>query len=108
MIFRKTPFAINSLREHAFYLEENATPAIAERYLYAVEQTLDFITTHPEIGSPCDLPQPRLQNMRRWPVRDFEKYLLFYQPANEDLLLLYVFHSKQDIDSILTNPPGEI
>ena len=55
----------------------------------------------PGIGSPSDFNHPRLKNTRRWPVRDFENFLLFYQDTEEGILLLYVFHGKQDINSIL-------
>ena len=104
---RRTPYAINSLRKHVIYLEEHAGLEIAERYLDAVEETLTFLCKSPEIGSPCEFTHPRIKSMRRWPVRDFENYLLFYQATEKELLLLYVFHGKQDINSILDDPPGE-
>ena len=103
MNIRKSPYAQNSLREHALYFEENVSLAIAERYLDAVEETLEFIQKQYEIGSLCEFNNPRLKNMRRWPVRDFENYLLFYQEKEEGLILLYVFHGRQDINFILEN-----
>lgn len=102
---QKTPFAINSLKEQAFYLEENASLEVAERYLDSVEQTLTFLCTSPEIGSPCEFSHPRLINVRRWPVKNFQNYFLFYDVSEKEILLLYVFHGKQDIDSILSDPP---
>ena len=107
MISRKTAYAATSLREHALYLEENAGLEVAERYLNAVEDTLAFIYQEPGIGSPCDFTHPRLKNMRRWPVRDFENYLLFYQETEKGIVLLYVFHGRQDIDAILSEPPDD-
>ena len=101
MIHQKTAFAQNSIREHALYFEENVSLTIAERYLDAVEETLTFLCKEPGIGSPSDFSHPRLKNTRRWPVRDFENYLLFYQDTEDGILLLYVFHGKQDINSIL-------
>jgi plasmid stabilization system protein ParE len=103
----KSPYAKNSLKEHALYFEENVSLAIAERYLDAVEETLEFIQKQFEIGSPCEFSNTRLKNMRRWPVRDFENYLLFYQETEEGLTLLYVFHGRQDINDILENLPDE-
>ncbi len=108
MIFRKTSYAVNSLREHALYFEENVSLEIAERYLRAVEETLAFIQKEPGIGSPCQFTHARLKNVRRWPVCDFENYLLFYRETEEEILLLYVFHGKQDVNHILDEPPGDV
>jgi len=107
MISRKTSFATNSLRKHALYLEETVNLETAEQYLDAVEETLAFIYKEPGVGSPCEFTHPHLKNMRRWPVRDFENYLLFYQETDRGILLLYVFHGRQDINSILSDPPDE-
>lgn len=105
MSIQKTPFALSSLRDQVLYLEENASPEIAERYIDAVEATLLFIEKESGVGSPCQFLHPRLHGLRRWPVSGFENYLLFYQETKEGILLLYVFHGHQDIDFILSDPP---
>jgi toxin ParE1/3/4 len=102
---QKTPFAINALKEQAFYLQEHVSIEVAERYLDAVEETLTFICKFPEIGTLCEFGHSRLRGIRRWPVRGFENDLLFYQIVEDECLLLFVFHGKQDIDSILKEPP---
>lgn len=104
MSIHKTPYALNSLRDQVLYLEENASSEIAERYIDAVEATLSFIEKEPGVGSPCQFIHPRLHGLRRWPVKGFENYLLFYQETKEGLRLLYVFHGHQDINSILDDP----
>ena len=104
MSIQKTPFALRLLRDQILYLEENASPEIAERYIAAVETTLSFVEKEPGLGSPCHFLSPRLHGLRRWPVDGFENYLLFYQEVEEGILLLYLFHGHQDIDSILSDP----
>jgi hypothetical protein len=38
--------------------------------------------------------------MRRWPVKDFEKVLLFYFPLSDGVELVRVVHGSRDLDRL--------
>ena len=40
-------------------------------------------------------------NLRMWRVREFEKYLIFYQPDADDIEIMRVIHAAQDYHRIL-------
>jgi toxin ParE1/3/4 len=40
--------------------------------------------------------------MRRFPVKDFEKYLIFYLPHKQGIDVIRILHGAQDIDSLIS------
>jgi len=42
------------------------------------------------------LLDPRLDGLRKWRVRDFEKFLVFYFPRSDGVSIVRVLHSAQD------------
>jgi toxin ParE1/3/4 len=74
---------------------------VAVSFLVAVETTLDELARFPLPGKARRSIDPRLEEMRVWRVRGYEKYLLFYIVTNEKLELVRVLHSSRDIESIL-------
>jgi toxin ParE1/3/4 len=88
------------LLEQIDYLrQENVSAAL--RFVDAIEHSLNRLSEMPEIGSPCDFENPRLQNIRMWPVKGFEKYLIFYRVTDEAVQILRVLHGARDILNIL-------
>lgn len=96
----RTPAALADVLRQALYLAEN-NPEAALRYLAAVEQTLDVISSNPHIGAFYGSGNPRLQELRVWNVRGFEKYLIFYRASPDAVELIRVLHGSRDIPAIL-------
>jgi toxin ParE1/3/4 len=61
------------------------------------------IAHNPEIGSVYPVKNPRLKGLRKWQVKDFRKYLIFYRVQETSVEILRVLQGNQDINRILTN-----
>ena len=43
----------------------------------------------------------KFPKVRMWRVRDFEKYLVFYEPRGRDVEIIRVIHAAQDYNRIV-------
>ncbi|HEV3166518.1 MAG TPA: type II toxin-antitoxin system RelE/ParE family toxin [Isosphaeraceae bacterium] len=84
------------------YLGEQASVAVADRFLTAVENTLGLIAKTPGIGAPHQTNNARLVGLRSFPVPKFKRYILFYQAFDDRIELVRVLHGARDIASILS------
>jgi hypothetical protein len=50
---------------------------------------------------------PRLTGMRRWCVRGFDNYLIFYQPLSQDIEVLRVVYATRDLPGLFLSEQGE-
>ena len=73
----------------------------AERFVDAVEAAFDFLAENPKEGSSREFINSRLKGLRMWPIRNFERYLIFYRPAKDHIEIVRVFHSARDIPTLL-------
>jgi toxin ParE1/3/4 len=55
----------------------------------------------PRMGVPCGFRRPSLSRLRRWPVKDFENWLIFYQPTRGGVEIVHVLHGSRDITALL-------
>jgi len=91
------------IREWVWYAE-NASLEVADRFLSAVESTLDLLATQPESVTPFLARKTELRGMRRFPVSDgFEKILLFYFPLQDGVDLVRVAHGSRDLEQLLAS-----
>jgi toxin ParE1/3/4 len=74
------------------YLEEQAGVETAVRFLDATRRTLDGLTRMPHKGHLCTFSRPELQDLRRWPVHDFENWLVFYRSTDDAIDVLRILH----------------
>ena len=70
--------ARRDLVEHFVYLEENASLDTAERFLSNAEASFNDLAAQPMIGASLILRHPDLAGMRKWRVKDFDNFLIFY------------------------------
>lgn len=96
----KSSVAMRDLIECATYLGEQR-PGFENRFLDSVESTLDFLAGMPETGGLYETQDPRLQGIRVWRVKDFEKYLVFYRLHETGIELVRLLHGARDIASVL-------
>lgn len=95
MVFTR-PAARRDLVEHYVYLAENAGEEIADRFLANAEARFTGLTEYPEMGVPLRLRQPELAGLRKWQVKDFEKFLIFYLARRDGVSIVRVLHAAQD------------
>ncbi len=91
--------AERDLEESFVYIgEENLDAGV--RFLVAAEESIEFVAKMPHIGSPREFRSSRLRNVRVWPVKGFEDYLIFYRPTDDGIEVMRVLHGKRDIEEI--------
>ena len=56
-----------------------------------------LLVQHPQSGTPYDSGIDRLAGLRRFPVKGFAKYLLFYMPRAGGIEVVRVLHGARDI-----------
>jgi toxin ParE1/3/4 len=92
----KRPEARRDLIEHYVYLAEEAGEEVAERFLTQAEQTFTDLAENREMGASLTLLNPQLAGLRKWRVKDFEKFLIFYFSRPDGVSIVRVLHSAQD------------
>jgi toxin ParE1/3/4 len=88
--------ARRDLVEHFVYLAENADADTAERFLDSARSSFESLAEQPMIGAPIQARSPALAGMRKWPVRDFRSYLIFYLPRPDGMSVVRVLHGSRD------------
>jgi toxin ParE1/3/4 len=97
---RRHPQALFDIEESAVYIGQDA-PKAALRFLDAVETTLRLLAENPELGPARDFGRRELAGLRFFPVKGFEKHLVFYRPLEHGIEVLRVLHGARDLGSIL-------
>jgi toxin ParE1/3/4 len=92
----KSAAARSDLVDHFVYLAEEASEAVADRFLARAEESFALLAGEPLIGAPLTLQDPQLIGMRKWRVKDFDKFLVFYMPRPHGVLIARVLHTSQD------------
>lgn len=93
------PSARQDLVEQFAFID-GGSQKMADRFLEMFNKTLGEISEMPEMGSPQQFNNPRLKGVRRWPVRDFEKHLIFYRPVESGIEILRVLYASRDTAAI--------
>lgn len=93
------------LTAHFVHLAEQAGDSTADRFLQCVRESTAPLAQQPEIGALVDTLNPALAGIRKWRVREFDHFLIFYLPRENDVLLVRVLHTAQDWWSMLDVAP---
>jgi toxin ParE1/3/4 len=97
-----TPAARRDILTQAVYLAVEAFPSVAERFIDAVQRTARWISRNPHLGSPIYSAHPKLQGLRRWPVKGFEVVSIYYQEHSAYIRLVRILHSKRNVRRLLS------
>ena len=89
------------IKGHGIYLEEQAGPEVADRFLAAVQDTFETLAAMPRMGTLCGFQRPAARRLRRWAVKGFENWLVFYQPKRRGIEVVHLIHGARDIESLL-------
>lgn len=99
----RTPQARADLSEIASYLAQDSLSA-ALRFLEAAETTFADLASSPELGTLDEFRSPRLAGVRRWRIRGFNSYLVFYRALDQGIEVIRVFHGARDIEALFKSP----
>ena len=86
-----------------FIARDNADAA--GRVVDAAFQTFEALAATPEMGVKRKFKNPRLSDVRFFPVSGFENYLIFYRPMADGVQVLRVLHGKRDVQTLLEENP---
>ena len=92
----KRAAARRDLVGHYVHLAENAGEVIADRFLACAEASFAALSEHPEMGAALSLRRPELAELRKWRIREFENYLIFYLPRTNGVSIVRVLYATQD------------
>ncbi len=85
------------------YLEEQAGLETAEHFLDQLITSFETLAHMPRMGVPCGF---RKLAIRRWPVKGFENWLIFYRPMRDGVEIAHIMHETRDIESLLGGETG--
>ena len=91
--------AISDLDLHFVYIGERNFEA-AERFLTATEEAFEKLAEMPRMGPLRGFTRESNRDIRFWPIRGFENYLIFYRPTSDGIEVLRVVHGAQDINRL--------
>lgn len=97
----KRAAARRDLVGHYVHLAESGGEDLADRFLNQAEETFFDLSLQPEIGSPLSLYRSELAGIRKWRVKTFERFLIFYLPRNDGVSIVRVLYAAQDWWSLL-------
>jgi toxin ParE1/3/4 len=93
--------ARRDILSNAEYLEEHGGAETAQRFLDATQKTFEALARMPKLGVLCAFRSPVLRRVRRWPVKGFENWLIFYLPMRNGVEIVHLIHGARDIESLL-------
>ena len=90
------PAARRDLIAHYAYLFDNGGEITADRFLANAESSFDDLTTQPKIGAPLTSRHPDLAGIRKWRIKGFDNFLIFYLPRADGVSIVRVLYAAQD------------
>lgn len=104
---RQRPQAAADIAAIADYLSTNAGPAVALRFVDAVEAAYILLSAHPASGSSRhahvlpELPVP----LRFHPVKHFERVLVYYLDQPDGVEVIRIWDASRGLDALLEEVP---
>ena len=97
LIFRPA-FWLDADRHH-LWLAQNVSEALAGRWLEAVESTIIFLRTNPEVGRVRrDLKHP---GVRSWLVSGFSRWTIFYGVRDQTLVFYRIEGGERNLRGVV-------
>lgn len=94
------PKASQDLDDYFAYIAEHNLES-ALRFFDSARSTIAQLARVPGMGSLYPVKNPRLQGLRKWAVKDFRKYLIFYFDRDDAIEVVRILYAARDISSIL-------
>jgi toxin ParE1/3/4 len=95
-----TPKASLDLDELFAFIAQNNQDA-ALKFFDSARQTFTQLAQTPGMGSIYEVSNPSLEGLRKWRVKGFEKYIIFYRYSDELLEVVRILYSGRDFTAIL-------
>ena len=106
LLHRADDFNSDFRHQYDWYLEE-ASEDIAKGFLVAVENTLQLLLVHPDLGRKLKFHQPKLADIQMFRVESpFSSLSIFYRHDAKVLSVERLMHGSRDLPRRLIEPPG--
>ena len=102
VLYRQTA-SDDIVRQFRYYLVTAEAPEVALRFREAVRHTIQSLGQNPHVGPRYSSSNPRLQNLRSWPVAGFEASRIYYAVEPDAMHIIRILHGKRDVSRILEN-----
>ncbi len=100
VLYRQTA-SDDIVRQFRYYLLTAEAPQIALRFREAVRRTIQSLSQNPHVGSRYSSSNPRIQNLRYWPVAGFEAIRIYYALEEDGMHIIRILHGKRDVRRLL-------
>jgi len=100
VLYRQTA-SDDIVRQFRYYLFTADPPEIAIRFREAVKLTIRSLSRNPHVGPRYSSSNPRLQNLRSWPVTGFEAIRIYYALEKDAIHIIRILHGKRDVRRVL-------
>lgn len=91
------PAARRDLLQIHEYLNREVSLALADRFLMALDHSIQQIAGFPHAGSLFPARRIRALEVRRSPVKEFPRYLIYYAVGTRKVTLLRILHTARDV-----------
>lgn len=81
--------------------------AAAERFKANARRDFEQLAQMPEMGPRHRMAHSRLHNLRFWPIKGFNNFLIFYQPIERGIEVIRVLHGARDLQRALADETGD-
>jgi|SRR5271163_1078392 toxin ParE1/3/4 len=95
------PLAWREINAHLDYLEEKAGIETAERFFDLLINSFQALADSPRMGAFCGLSGSATLRTRRWPVKGFENWLIFYRARRDGVEIQHVIHGARDLENLV-------
>jgi toxin ParE1/3/4 len=96
----KRPRVLLDLAEQALFIGKTG-PEAASRFLDAAEAAFSTLAEQPNLGGLFPMENTRLEGLRAWRIRGFNKHVVFYLVQARSIEIVRVLHGARDLDAIL-------
>jgi len=72
----------------------------AMRFLRAADETFLELARMPGMGVATSFTDERDRDLRRWRVRGFENFLIFYRPMEDGIEVIRVLHGAREMERL--------
>jgi toxin ParE1/3/4 len=92
----RSPQALQDLASQAEYLAQQRD-GLGERFLTATEKAFELLMRFPGIGGRLETTNPRMRNIRAWPISEFPNHLVLYREFPDRVEIVRVVHAARDL-----------
>jgi toxin ParE1/3/4 len=106
--YKITEAAERDLEDIARYIAQDSLKAAAQ-FFDRAEEAFNTLAAMPSIGTTYPLRRSSFKGVRRWPVKQFENYLIFYRPiaGEAPIEIIRVVHGARDLPTLFEEDETE-